>query len=1183
MRRNLDGQRRELEALSSISVDISSALDMEQVLTRALQQVAALTPLDAAAIFLTDPDQPGDMRLAKELRLRVMPAPLPETMPSQPDSTAGTIIATRQAVFVADTLESTHFSFWWERYKMRAGAVVPLIARDRVIGVLNLIYLSPHPFDPLETTLLKSVGHQLAVALDNAHLLARERRQRRVAEALREVASMVSSAQLGDVLYAVLDQLRGVLAYDRATVLLVAQPGLLRIGAHRGFEDQANTEFAEARRIEIAHIPNLDRVINQGEPVLVTDIGHQDANWMPGAFEYKSWIGVPLKIRGQVLGCLSLTRYKSADHFTPHDLVIVKAFASQAVIAVENTRLFQAEQQRRVHAEILREASYDLVVSATMDGALTAALKHLNRLVPFDRAHIGLIHPDSGSWLPSVSHPADKALPPELAAIVGDFPLAQAVITSRRALLVSETRTDPRWQPEQYGQQEVRCWMGAPLVLRDRVIGMMVMDGFTPGAFDVEQLQTAQVFANQISAAVENFRLRAETVRQNRTLDVLNTVLATGTEALTRDNLLALSLERVLEVLQLGGGVIHQRDPAADKLRLRAAAGLPPAVVDQIREAPLSEGLPAIHLPSGESYTFHSIALLAHGVKIGLLSVYENGQTALHSEWDDLLARIGQQLGVVMDNATLFEEVRRRLDHLNLVNEVSRYATAILSVDSLIEGVAGRLFDTLDYDTISLIQVKGTELTVNAFFAYRQPLPLDSLPARYTMPDGVAALAVSTGLPHSRNQTLDLPLPEPIQTPLDCCTLAIPLLLADEVIGALVVERQGHDSITQADQDVLEPLASQLAISVSNAHLFETVRQQAADLEIRVAARTTEIREQKERTEAILRSVADAVIVFDLNGHVLLTNPAARSLFEQYDLDYDLGTHVRALMAASPAADTDTNSDTPPETIALGPVTLQAKASRVMENGNVLGTVVVLRDITRQHELDRLRDQFVSTASHELRTPLANLKLYLSLLTQGPPERRADYLDVLNRETRRMVRLVDNLLQISRLQSQRQDERPLVREPVRLDALINTVIANHAAQAEQEQITVKHDARTVPLPVIQGDEDQLVRALTNLINNAIHYTPAGGRVIIRSRTEFIERELTECVKIEVIDNGIGIPADELPMIFERFYRGSNVDPAIPGTGLGLAIIKDIVELHGGSIEVESIQDHGSTFRLTLPV
>jgi len=253
-----------------------------------------------------------------------------------------------------------------------------------------------------------------------------------------------------------------------------------------------------------------------------------------------------------------------------------------------------------------------------------------------------------------------------------------------------------------------------------------------------------------------------------------------------------------------------------------------------------------------------------------------------------------------------------------------------------------------------------------------------------------------------------------------------------------------------------------------------------------------------------------------------------------------------------------------------------------MEGDALIGSVVVLRDISRLQELDRLKDRFISTVSHELRTPLANLKLYLQLLEQGPADRHTAYLDVMRREALRLERLIDDLLQISRLQNEQHAQRRAVRAPIDLERLVALVVEHNSAWAENDGKTLTYHPAAEGLPPISGDAEQIERALSNLIGNAIRYTPEGGQITVCSRLA-AAHDNQDWVIIEVADTGIGIPADEVTMIFDRFFRASNVSPTIPGTGLGLSILKDIIELHGGKVEVESQEDQGSTFRLWLPV
>jgi GAF domain-containing protein/two-component sensor histidine kinase len=1350
VRRNLEERRQEILALSAISANISSSLEMNQVISRALQQVLTVTRADSVAVYLLDEHDPSILQLAGKLVLVDGVGPLDEKT-SVDGSTKGQVVRTRETVLIPDARENAVYGPRYEAQNLRAGASVPIMARERMIGVLQVSYQSPHKFDAVEVALLESVGRQLAVALDNALLHRQEREQRHLAEVLRTLASILANRKIDEALQLVLERLREILEYDYAAVLLLGEPGQLQIGASIDTQKfPTDNHLHKDGRLEIDKYPHLKRLFDGRSPQIVSDTT-TDPLWKSREFAYSSWMGIPLKTRDQIWGCLSIAHCEPG-RFTPSDLQIASTFADHAVVAVESAQLFETEQRRRVQAEQMQRASYDLVTSRDLDGALAAVLKHLSQIITFDQAHIGLIDHDTGLWTFHAAHP------PAFISLFKPIPITQyrlilRIVADKRPILVPDTRQNPDWRPGRPSSLEVRSWIGAPLIMRGQVIGLLGIDSFHPNNFLEDHVQIAQTVANQIAAVFQNFRLLDESSRRNRALGALNTILAASNEALTHENLLRVSLERVLEALNLSCGTIHHYDASAHELWLRAVSGLPDGVIQQLVRVPVETALADVSLPpyagpDDQTYTFFSVPLVSHGTGIGLLSVCRKDSEALGPDLQDLLVSIGQQLGVVMDNAVLFEdatrrvalstnlghlslaisaqldrntvlnlicresisvfgaqgayiwliegdklvgtaahgsgsdrfightinrqdtdllparvikewrpryinsvagsaalpadflemthaqaviavpllkadvpigtlvlvntqnpaafadwltgqiglfgvqaalaiqnanlfeEVRRRLDQLRLVNEVGRYSTAILSPSTLVEGVARKLFDLLQYDVVRLYQVESGQLQLNAVFVRDWPsaqAPEPDSPVRV-----VATKSVQRTEPVLEN--LICP-PRPgvpgMQEEFECCTLAVPLIIADEVVGVLVVERQGPNSIVQEDLDVLEPLAAQLAISLSNALLYEKVRRQAVELEARVAQRTAEIREQQERTEAILRSVADAVIVFDLNGRVVMTNPVARSLFDRHDLDMNLGGRVLELVARALGPLSETHDAT--EIIEFGEVALQAKAARVVEDGEIFGSVVILRDISRLRELDRLKDKFVSTVSHELRTPLANLKLYLSLLQQGRPERHEKYLEVMQREVERLARLIGDLLQISRLQSERHAERSQVRQPVDFEALIETVVHNNLAWADSEHKELLHECLSSPLPTGYGDPDQLLRALTNLVSNAISYTPEGGRVVVRSQVEPVEQTKPDWVIIDVIDTGIGIPVKELSTIFERFYRGSNVSPAMPGTGLGLAIVKDIVELHGGRIEVESAEGQGSQFRVRLPV
>ena len=229
----------------------------------------------------------------------------------------------------------------------------------------------------------------------------------------------------------------------------------------------------------------------------------------------------------------------------------------------------------------------------------------------------------------------------------------------------------------------------------------------------------------------------------------------------------------------------------------------------------------------------------------------------------------------------------------------------------------------------------------------------------------------------------------------------------------------------------------------------------------------------------------------------------------------------------------------------------------------------------RLKELDRLKSKFVSDVSHELRSPITNLSLYLELLEQAKPEKQIRYLTILKNQTKRLIQLVEDILNLSRLDAGKD---ALVFSPVDLNAITRQVAVAHSRRAQAAGLILSFEPAP-NLPSILGDPNQLTQVVTNLIDNAINYTPQGT---INISTQLDGETGQVCLVVR--DSGSGISPPDLPHIFERFYRGQYAsDHSIPGTGLGLAIVKEIVDFHHGTVTVASVETEGTTLKVWLPL
>jgi two-component system phosphate regulon sensor histidine kinase PhoR len=348
----------------------------------------------------------------------------------------------------------------------------------------------------------------------------------------------------------------------------------------------------------------------------------------------------------------------------------------------------------------------------------------------------------------------------------------------------------------------------------------------------------------------------------------------------------------------------------------------------------------------------------------------------------------------------------------------------------------------------------------------------------------------------------------------------------------------------------------------------------------RLRERLEELTEGRDRAGQILDALDDGVLLLDGAGRLLIANPAARSWFGLPD-DLRPGLPLKRVLGApqvSALAEQAAEARAPvvgnltlvfPE-----PRTLALRAFPLADRGPTGRIVVTMTDITQRRRLEVLRRDFVANASHELKTPVAAVRaLAETLLTALPddPEAGRRFAERIGREAERLDLLTRDLLDLSRVERGALDV-----EPVDLVGLVKEVVGGYADRAEERRIKLRTEVE--PGVALRGDRAQLGLLLSNLIDNALRFTPAKGAVCVRLNAAESRAVL------QVHDTGQGIPAGELSRVFERFYR---VDKArarqTGGTGLGLAIVRHVAEAHGGTVRVDSELGRGSTFTVALPV
>ncbi len=404
--------------------------------------------------------------------------------------------------------------------------------------------------------------------------------------------------------------------------------------------------------------------------------------------------------------------------------------------------------------------------------------------------------------------------------------------------------------------------------------------------------------------------------------------------------------------------------------------------------------------------------------------------------------------------------------------------------------------------------------------------------------------------------------------------VSLPLSIDGELTGVIYVFRSSGAAFSANDRRVLESFADQAAIAVRNARLYQTAV------------------EEKRRLDALIDNSADGVMILDHEGRIEIFNRALSEL-TGCPQEVAIGRHCSEVLvlynelggnrcqSICPLLDTANRNRSSIEGEIIRPDGRRVAVSITYsplydESGYRVNTVANIRDITRAREAEELKSTLLSVISHELKTPVALIKGYAGTLRREDAnwdqQTLSQSLAIIEEEADRLNQLINNLLEASRIQA---GGLQLRFGYVRLDRLAKKVADEFRTQTNKHTLTVEFPQE---LPPIMGDEERLREVISNLISNAIKYSPQGGNIRMGGSADANQ------VRLYVSDEGIGVPFAEREKIFERFYRVDSASTRkTQGAGLGLFLVKAVVDAHGGRVWVDSTPGHGSQFNITLPI
>lgn len=714
------------------------------------------------------------------------------------------------------------------------------LAQNQELEVTNSKYSLTS--DNYKTTLIPNDG-----------LLEVEREQRELAEALREVGAVLNGTlDFNTVLDRLLDQVGRVAPYDTGNVFLIDQ-GFARVVRTRGHErfgpDVAR--IAATLSFNLATTPNLRQLAENKEPLLISDTS-TDPHWLKGEAwgHVRSWIGAPIVAQGQAIAFFSLDKTEPGFYQTKHAEHLA-VFASQAALALENARLFEAEARRRHEAETLREAAAALTSALNLERVLDNILTHLEQVIHYDSATVFLLegsvlHAVAGKGLPFPEEVIGRDFPADV-----DDPFLKTLKHTQRPLYLPDIQFEPgfaHWGHTHY----IRGWMAVPLVGRGRFIGYVTLDSRQVAAYGPQEAHLAQAFANHAAAAIENAQLFQAVEAARQLSDSLREIATLLAASLDPGEVMNRVLDSLAKVIAYDSASIMLKEGRA--FQIKAGRGLPPNTPglklpfrfqDSELHGQLYEGREPIIISdirqdprwikiAGDEYirNWLAVPLLVRDKVIGALNLDKREPGFYTEEHVFIVSAFAQHAAIALDNAYLFDKTRRQAQQLAFLNNLASQMTGLADVEELCTTFVQSLYSSFGWISIAILTLDHTakQLILQAVAGGYNHL---AQPGKYLQDigQGIIGQAVKTGQIVIVN---DMPTP-PEFFELEGMNinseLAFPLKIGEQVIGILSIVSEQSNYFDESDVAALATVADQLAVALEKARLFSETHQRAEQLD----------------------------------------------------------------------------------------------------------------------------------------------------------------------------------------------------------------------------------------------------------------------------------------------------------------------------------------------------------------
>jgi GAF domain-containing protein len=877
-------QLAELTALNVVAVAATKSASLADLSEKVRTAFKSLLRADGLAVLLVDEDA-GVFRLASSPDIpdgHNLAIPLSAGI-------VGRVAATARPMRVGDV--STVPDYLQLLPTTRSECCVPIKVGERVIGVINAESSVPNAFSASDERLLVTVASQLAIAIDKQRLLETERQQRELAEALRDVGlALAVDADVEVVLDRLLGHIARVVPYRAACALLV-ENGVARTAGLRGYErlGPGVADRVRALLLDIEHTPNLRRMAETGQPLVIGDV-LADPDWrLTESSKYlRAWAGAPVMMHGKCVAYLSV-EHEAPNFYQPHHARCLAAFAGHAALALRNVGLFQAAERRAAELEAVRAASLSLTSSLDLPAVLNAILEGTLNLLPglqstsiylYDQGRL-----EFGAALDNAGRPVTLPQPrPE--------GLTYSVARSGEAIIVSDTRSHPLFAD--VSDRWSGAVMGLPLKYGKRVVGVMLISYAGPHQPGEAELRILSLLGEQAAAAIENARLFDAVRLQLEELTLLHSVAVAATESRTSDELIARATDLIGQTLPARFCGVMLLDEAGENLHPHpscwgltadmnysvplgkgitgrvARTGLP-ARVDDVRRDP-------DYLPGHPSVRSKLCVPLRSGDRlIGVIDAESDRLNAFSERDERLLITVAGQLALAFEKVRLLEAERAARRQAETLREVANLANVALDRSTLLERLLELLNQLVPFASASVMLLQDGQLQMVAHRGFRaadqefQPLLPEDWPTMFTVLRDRRPLIIERTAEHPFWR--QVAGAEYIR-----CWIGAPLLVHDRVIGILNVDGEQPGQFSSADADSVMAFANQAAAALERLSLLEETRRRERELTIllnvaRIVSSSLELK-------SVLTEVAHAVAqTFAVEACSLsIYDPATRAL-----------------------------------------------------------------------------------------------------------------------------------------------------------------------------------------------------------------------------------------------------------------------------------------------------------------